>query len=307
LHNSEYLARRAIDFIKTSKVDQPFCLMVLFKAPHDPLQPDARDAPLFMEATAPVPKTATKEHFERMPAFLRESLGRKRALPEIGTPQKYQEYIKNYLRLIAGVDRAVGQIMKSLHDEKRDENTLVIFASDNGYFLGERGLVHKWLMYEESIRVPLIVRYRRLSESARGQTIDELALNIDVAPTILDFAGIDIPKSVDGHSLRPLLEGKKTSWREDFFYEHHFHNRNSKEGAIPRTEGVRTRDWKYITYIDEKAPYEELFDLKNDPFEEKNLAGDQLHAKRLTDLKRRYREYLDRLPPAILPNSSPKK
>jgi arylsulfatase A-like enzyme len=306
LHNSEYLARRAISFIKSTKPDQPFCLIVLFKAPHDPFQPDPRDASLFKDVKVPLPKIATKEHFEHMPEFLRNSLGRVRALPEIGTPEKHQEYIKNYLRLIAGVDRAVGQIVQTLKDEKRIDNTAILFASDNGYFLGERGLVHKWLMHEESIRVPLIVYCPRLGESARGKVNDELTLNIDIAPTILDFAGVEAPKDLDGRSLRPLLEGKKIDWREDLFYEHHFHNRNSKEGAIPRTEGVRTKEWKYITYIDEKQPYEELYDLKNDPFEEKNLASDPANAKRLAELKERYQKYVDKLPPAVLPNA-PKK
>lgn len=307
LHNSEYLARRAIDFIKSTNPNESFCLIVLFKAPHDPLQPDPRDAQLFNDVAVPLPKTATKEHFERMPEFLRTSLGRQRALPEIGTPAKHQEYIKNYLRLIAGVDRSVGRIVQTLRDEQRDASTLIVYASDNGYFLGERGLVHKWLMYEESIRVPLIIRYPTLGAKGAGKTNDELALNIDVAPTILDLAGADIPKDLDGRSLRPLLEGKKTNWRDDFFCEHHFHNRNSKEGAIPRTEGVRTKNWKYTTYIDEKEPYEELYDLVNDPFEEKNLAGDPAYARRLAELKRRYRDYVEKLPPAVLPNPPKKK
>jgi arylsulfatase A-like enzyme len=298
LHNSEYLARRATDFIKGCPAGQPFCLIVLYKAPHDPLQPDPRDLPLYKDEKVPLPKTATPEHFERMPEFLRNSLGRRRALPEIGTPEKHQEYIKNYLRLIAGVDRSVGWVMRALRDAKRDDGALVVYASDNGYFLGERGLVHKWLMYEESIRVPLIVRPPK---SAAGSTHDELALNIDVAPTILDYAGVDIPKGADGRSLRPLVEGKPVAWRDDFFYEHHFHNRGSKEGSIPRTEGVRTQEWKYITYIDEKEPFEELYDLKNDPFEEKNLAGDPAYAKRLDDMKGRYRKYVEFLPPVVLP------
>jgi arylsulfatase A-like enzyme len=279
----------------------------LFKAPHDPLQPDPRDLPLFKDVAVPLAKTATKEHFERMPEFLRTSLGRVRALPEIGTPQKHQEYIKNYLRLIAGVDRSIGEIMQALKDAKQEENSFIVFGSDNGYFLGERGLVHKWLMYEESIRVPLIVRYPMLIASQHGKQSEELALNIDVAPTILDYAGVDIPQGIDGRSLRSLLEGKKTEWRDDFFYEHHFHNRNSKEGAIPRTEGVRSRDWKYITYIDEKMPYEELYDLRNDPFEEKNLAADPTHAKQLETMKKRYREFVEKLPPAVLPNTPKKK
>ena len=212
--------------------------------------------------------------------------------------------MKTYLQCVASVDRSVGEIRKALAERKMADDTLTVFASDNGYFLGERGLIHKWLMYEESIRVPLIVHYPRLAK--RGQKVDSMALNIDVTPTFLDFAGVRVPDGTDGKSLRPLLEGKTDSLREHWFYEHHYHARGSKEGAIPRSEGVRTSDLKYITYIDEKAPYEELFDLRNDPHEETNLAADPKHARRLQTMKAIYADYVKKLPPAVLP-SIPKK
>jgi arylsulfatase A-like enzyme len=195
--------------------------------------------------------------------------------------------------------------MKGLADRKLADDTLTVYSSDNGYFLGERGLIHKWLMYEESIRVPLIVLYPRLPR--KGQTVDAMALNIDVAPTFLDFAGLPIPEGTDGRSLRPLLDGKTEGWRKDFFYEHHYHARGSKEGAIPRTEGVRTEDWKYITYIDEKEPFEELYDLKADPHEETNLATDPKHAAKLKEMKGLYEAYVKKLPPPVQPRESPKK
>src|SRR5262249_4219578 len=156
-----------------------------------------------------------------------------------------------------------GQILQALDDQKRTRETLVAFASDNGYFLGERGLVHKWLMYEESIRVPLIIRYPELPKEGHGARVDELALNIDLVPTFLDFAGVQLAPGTDGASLRPLLEGKPAHWRKDFFYEHHFSP--PKGPAIPRTEGIRSEHWKYITYLDPGTNYEELYDLRADP------------------------------------------
>jgi arylsulfatase A-like enzyme len=300
VHNSEYLARRALDFVRTTPPDQPFCLIVLFKAPHEPFQPDPHDVGLFEDVTIKPPKTATKEHFEAMPSFLRESLGRAWAVRDISTPEKYEQYVKNYLRLIAGVDRAVGQILEALDDQKRTQETLVAFGSDNGYFLGERGLVHKWLMYEESIRVPLIIRYPQLPKERHGTKVDELALNIDLAPTFLDFAGVQAPQGTDGASLRPLLEGKPTNWRKDFFYEHHFSP--PKGPAIPRVEGVRSERWKYITYLDPGVHYAELYDLRADPLEEHSLATAPDQAEQLRTMRKRYEEYLAKLPPAVLPN-----
>ena len=305
VHNSEYLSRRAIDFIKSCKVDEPFCLIVLYKSPHDVQQPDPRDAELFKDEKIVPPKTATDEHFHRLPEFMRVSMGRTRAARDFPTSEKYQEYVKNYLRCIASVDRSVGEIEKVLADRKMAEDTLTVFSSDNGYFLGERGLIHKWLMYEESIRVPLIVHYPRLAKS-EPRTSEPMALNIDVAPTFLDYAGVPIPKGTDGRSLRPLLEEKAPGWRNHWFYEHHFHARGSKEGAIPRTEGVRTSQWKYITYIDEKEPYEELYDLKTDPHEEENLATNPRQADRLQSMKAMYAEYVKKLPPAVLPREKKK-
>ena len=147
-----------------AKPDQPFCLIVLYKSPHDVQQPDPRDADLFKDDTIVPPKTATDEHFNRLPEFMRVSMGRSRAVRDFPTPEKYQEYVKNYLRCIASVDRSVGEILKALADKQVADDTLTVFSSDNGYFLGERGLIHKWLMYEESIRVPLIVHYPRLAK-----------------------------------------------------------------------------------------------------------------------------------------------
>ena len=297
VHNSEYLSRRARQFLAGCKPDQPFCLIVLFKAPHDKFAPDPRDAHWFDNVDIALPKTATKEHFERMPPFLRASLGKSRADEDIPTPEKHQKYMKDYLRLIAGVDRAVGEILGDLDRRGLAADTTVVFASDNGYFLGERGLVHKWLMYEESIRVPLIVRYPRLPATSRGKKVDSLALNIDVAPTFYDLAGLKAPPSLDGRSLRPLLEGRSVEWRKDFFYEHHF----DANKTIPRVEGVRTDRWKYTIYPEQSPPYEELYNLSADPFEERNLIGDPRFSSQRDELRTRYRDYVKRLPPPVLP------
>jgi arylsulfatase A-like enzyme len=301
VHNTEWLARKAVDFLQSCPKEQPFCLMVWFKAPHEPFLPDPRDAELFKNVRAPAPKTYTKAHFEALPPFLRQSLGGQWAARDWPTPEKHQEYVKNYLRLVAGVDRAVGKITTALEQAKRADDTLILYSADHGLFLGEHGLAGKWVMHEESIRVPFLIHYPRLPAAMRGKRLDEMALNIDIAPTILDFAGAKIPKETDGRSLKPLLSGQSTKWREHWFYEHHYHH----GGSIPRTEGVRMADWSYITYFDVK--YEELYDLKGDPLQERNLAGVPEYRERLSAMRALHREYVERLPPPVPPNKTPMK
>ncbi|MEX2561408.1 MAG: sulfatase, partial [Pirellulales bacterium] len=288
VHNSELLARGAVDFLKTVSKDQPFCLVVNYKSPHEPFLPDPRDAPLFAENGFPVPATYNQAHFEALPAFIRESEGRIRLDRRHPTPDTYQEFVRQYLRCLAGVDRSVGKILDVLDELRLADQTVVVYTSDHGFFLGEHGLSGKWLMHEESIRVPLIVRDPALPAERRGKTSDELVLNLDLAPTIVDLAGLPLPAGTDGASLRPLLAGEQADWRQDFFYEHHFHY----GGRIPRTEGVRTKDWKYITYFDVEPAHEELYDLAHDPIEERNLAGDPAFDDRLDDMRRLYRQYL---------------
>ena len=132
-----------------------------------------------------------------------------------------------------------------------------------------------------------------------------MALNIDLAPTILDHAGVAIPKEMDGVSLKPLVAGTRPQWRTHFFYEHHYFHSRDPKNTIPRTEGVRTERWAYITYTDHPE-YVELFDLKNDPLEEYNLAGDEKHKEALAEMRALYAKEVKRLPPAI-PGGNPGK
>jgi arylsulfatase A-like enzyme len=289
--NSEYLARKAEEFIRSTPRGQPFCLVVLFKSPHHPYQPDPRDAELFKDVDFPAPAS----DFEKLPEFLRTSEARTRHdgwLRPIG----HAEFVRNYLRCVAGIDRAVGKVMAALESARREDDTLVAYTSDNGFLLGEHGLIEKWQMWEESIRVPLIIKAPWTSPSMRGKRLDALALNIDLAPTILDWSKEPAPSSYDGRSLRRLLVGQASSWRTEFFYEHHYRY----EGKIPRTEGLRTERWKYVTYFDVNPPFEQLFDLKEDPREEHNRALDPAAADTLDAMRIRYRQAVGGLAPAVV-------
>lgn len=296
-HLTARLGELVLDFIDRSTPDRPFLLCWSTKAPHvqdaradRPFPPDPRFEPLYAEVTIPLPATATEEAFARLPAFIRESEGRTRWHPRFATPELYQQSVRDYYRLVTGVDAVLGRVMARLRERGLDERTIVILTSDNGFFLGEHGLAGKWLMYEESIRIPLIVMDPRVPPSARGQRREEMALNLDLAPTILELAGVAVPDQVQGRSLVPLVRGElPSSWRTSWFYEHHYDH----GGRIPRVEGVRTERWKYVRYLDPEPPYEQLFDLIRDPHEEKNLVGDPAHAERLEALRGRWRELRD--------------
>ena len=293
-HVTDLAGDEAIDFLRSCKRDRPFCLSVSFNAPHaedkDPKQyiwPQSVDH-LYRSVTIPTPKTADPAFFESQPEFLKQSLSRTRWHWRFETSEKAQNMTKGYYRMISGVDAVIGRILAELERLKLRENTVIIFSSDNGYFLGERGFAGKWLMYEESIRVPLIVSYPGMRKERHGVCVEQMALNVDVAPTILGLAGVDVPAKMQGRSLAPLLKGEKTPWRSDFFYEHLF-----KTKRIPKTEGVRTERWKYIRYFQQQPAHEELYDLAIDSHEERNLADDRRHQERLASLRKRCDELRD--------------
>jgi arylsulfatase A-like enzyme len=153
------------------------------------------------------------------------------------------------------------------------EDTVVVFASDNGYYLGDHGLGDKRSAYEESMRIPLLLRYPRLG--VRGKIVNEMVLNLDLAPTFLDLAGVTAPKEMQGASWLPLLKGTAVNWRQAFMFAYLF-ERNLP--ATPAMIAVRTPDAKLIQYPDRKV-WTELFDLKSDPYETRNLARDPAHAE----------------------------
>jgi arylsulfatase A-like enzyme len=283
---------QAIEFLRSLEAGQPFCLSVSFKAPHSQEEEagreypiDPRDEDLYAGVAIPPPPTVGERFFAALPAWARESEGRLRWLRRgYDRPGRYQEALRNYYRLVTGMDREVGRIRAALADLGLERETLIVFTSDNGYFLGGRGLVDKFFMYEESIRVPLIVFDPQLPESERGRRLDPMVLNVDVAPTLLDYAGVAVPSGMQGASLRPLVEGRDVEWRKEWFYEHHYQH----TGTIPPSEGVRTDRWKYLRWTAVEPAAEELYDLGSDPLEEHNLAADPAHQQTLAELRGRW-------------------
>lgn len=284
------MTEKAIEFLRTNPPGKPFCLTVALKEPHGPwnyFDPEVADP--YQDAQIPPPPTFTPEAYAAQPQFIRDSLAGRQGPRWFQRPELYQQRTRTFYRLISRADTAVGRIMAALKQFGLDDDTVVIFSSDHGEFQGAHGLSGKWLMHEESIRVPLIIRDPRLPPELRGRRVDQMALSIDLAPTMLSLAGLPVPATMQGRDLGPLLRGEPADWRTDFYYEHTY--ANPPQHRIPKCEGVRTNRYKYIRYTDFDPPYEQLFDLTADPHEQTNLAAGQSHAETLTRLRARCDEY----------------
>jgi len=255
----------ALGFMRTNQAN-PFLLVVGFKSPHDPRTPPERWQDAFAgEVCRPAVNKDAK------PAYLVAS-GR----AGVGEAADRSEGRLNYFRCIAAVDENLGKLLAALDELGLAENTMVIYTSDNGYYLGDHSLGDKRSAYEESLRIPLLLRYPKLG--LKGALIDEPVLNIDLAPTFIQYAGLAIPAQMQGQSWQPLLErvGSRPApgWRTAFFYEY-FHERNF---PVPTLFAVRTPTAKLIRYK-EHAEWTELFDLAHDPYEMKNLSREPAAAK----------------------------
>lgn len=292
-HLTKLLGDQSINFIEGSSSQKPWCLTVSFKAPHvqdgDPRQYlyDPALENFYKDVIFDQPATADPAHFEGLPEFIRNSEGRKRWDIRFPDEATYQRSMRGYYRLVTGIDRALGRILEALEREGYASNTVVLFTSDHGVYLGAHGLAGKWLMHEESIRVPMLIRDPRIKADDRASVREAMALNIDVAPTVLSLAGVTAPATVQGQSLAPLLRAGHVPWRREWYYEHHFGT--DRPAPIPANEGIRNSGWKYIRYVGREPLFEELYDLENDPVEAHNLANDPAAKDRLHEMRERWR------------------
>jgi len=293
-HMTRFLGNKAQEFFDTYDGKKPFCLHVAFKAAHcqDGSGWQFRHAEkykdLYQDDIIPPLPTATEKHFAALPKPIQNSEARVRWHRRFDGDEMYQKNVKDYYRLLTGADEIVGEIVARLKKDGLADNTVIVFTSENGFYLGDRGLAGKWFMHEESIRLPLVVYDPRLPESQRGKSREEMVLTVDIAPTILNLAGIDVPPVMQGAALTPLVAGKAPPWREDFLYEHLF-----KHPRIPMNEGVRGRRWKYCRYYFGDQVHEELYDLQADPLEETNLAGRKDHEQTLNAYRERWKTLVE--------------
>ncbi len=290
VHLTRYTGQQAIDFIDGVDPNQPFCLSLSFSAPHahDPAKEQYfwqdETAELLRTVTVPEPNLGADEYFEAQPDFIKAGFNRLRWTWRFDTPEKYQHSVKGYHRMIAGIDLEIGKIRKKLEARGLSHNTVIVLMGDNGYFLGERQLAGKWLMYDNSVRVPLIIYDPRIEAQ---EDSDELALNVDVPSTIIDLAGIPSPHTWQGKSLLPIVQKKDSNLGRDTALIEHLWEFDK----IQPSEGVRTKDWKYFRYVNDKS-IEELYDLSIDEHEANNLATDPKYGATLMVLRKKCDELI---------------
>ncbi len=289
----DILADKTLDFIRAVAAEQqPFMVCHWFKTPHQGCDPAPRHEHLLEGVTFPKPASFDTDYAGK-PRAVREADLKIGGSGPTSYVQDWDEFLRDYYRVLTGVDENLGRILDLLDELGLADNTLVIFTSDNGYFHGEFGFFDKRLMYEPSLRIPLLVRYPKKIKP--GTRIEQFALNIDFPVTIMDYAGMDIPADVDGASLAPILEGQSPpDWRQDLLYEYYAY---PDWHYVKPHKGIRTSKWKYIHYYDFPDHEYELYDLEHDPQELTNLYGDPQYrpvveqlAARLVALREQYHD-----------------
>lgn len=296
-----------IDWLKGRGGDRPFLLMYHHKAPHRNWQPDEKHAKMYEDADIPLPDTFDDDYRTRSDAAREQKMtiarhlrvpGDTKVEPPAGlegealTHWKYQRYMQDYLRCVASVDDNVGRLLDYLDESGLAANTVVVYTSDQGFFLGDHGWFDKRFMYEESLRMPLLVRYPKEIKAA---TVNgDIVLNLDFEPTFLDFAGVTAPADMQGRSFRALLSGATPrNWRTSMYY--HYYEYPGAH-AVKRHYGIRTKRYKLIHFYYDIDAWE-LYDLKEDPHELNNLYDNPAYdavVKRLKiELERLRKQYGD--------------
>ena len=277
---TDILTDKTIDWLKNKRdPNKPFSLNLWHKAVHEKHLPAPRHKDLYNNEDLPTPPYDThKETFKGKPEWLRrKTFGFKwnkndkipDELPEITWPINKHKYMQ-LLRSLIAVDESLGEVIKTLDEMGELENTVIIYSSDNGYFMGDHTFLDKRLAYENSMRVPMIIRYPKLI--TKNSVIKEQCLNIDIAPTILDLAGVKKPTYMQGESMVKLISGKKDkSWRKSMLFEYYVDDAWPYAG--PNQVAVRTKKYKLIdNFLEDDI--DELYDLIKDPGEMKNLIND---------------------------------
>lgn len=297
-HSAEVIGDHAAAFLESQPAGQPFCLYMSFNIAHardSDRRPGIGHYPwpkkvdgLYEDIEPEAPRLGDPKYFEMQPEFLKKSMNRDRWFWRWDTPEKYRLNMRAYYRMLTGMDGVIGRVGEVLKRKGLSDNTVVIYTADNGYYMGDRGFAGKWSHYEQSLRVPLIIRDPRIRSKERDRVVTQMATNLDLPATMLDLAGVKVPGKYQGKSLLPFLLGQVPSgWRTDMFNEHHMNH-----PSIPKWRGVRGERYTYARYYEQQPVYEFLHDLQNDPDQVKNLANDPEHASVLQKMRFRTDEYV---------------
>ncbi|MHC4354775.1 MAG: sulfatase family protein, partial [Planctomycetota bacterium] len=326
-YTTDIITDHALKWLKSLKPGEQFCLMYQHKAPHRRWEPGPKHLTMYDDMTIPEPDNLFDDYSNRGRAAKEQDMsiaktmtsndlkfkpprnltaeqqrlwdaayGPKNAAFEKANLQgkelirwKYQRYIKDYLRCIASVDDNVGRVLDYLDESGLAENTVVFYTSDQGFYLGDHGWFDKRFMYEESLRMPLMVRCPKHIKA--GSTSDKIVLNLDFAPTFLDIAGVPVPADMQGESIRPILQGKTPgNWRRSMYY--HYYEYPGAH-SVKRHYGVRTQRYKLIHFYYDIDEWE-LYDLAKDPREMKNVYGDASYADIVQELKAELKRLRDK-------------
>jgi arylsulfatase A-like enzyme len=316
-HLNEFMGYQASDFIEKAKTkNQPFCLSLSFKAPHAPFTPQEYFRNLYDHVEIPRMVNDEPKYFEILPEVVKEKSRNSiwyhtddRPTWHIEMDKTYQEFIKNYYALVTGIDDVVGKIRQKVNELGIADNTVIIFTSDNGFFCGSRQLMGKALLYEESVKAPMIVFDPRYMKEASPRTEEGLISHVDIAPTLLDFAGLEKPGSMPGQSFIPIVYDETENIHEAVFGENNFdinpvvsEAENLDEYQSIRSKFVRTRKFKYIRYQECHPVVEELWKITEDTLEFNNLINDPAYREVANDMRskldafeEKYVEYETRL------------
>ncbi len=317
-YTTDIITDHCLKWLKERKPDKPFCLMYQHKAPHRAWEPGPKYLTMYDDVTIPEPDNLFDDYSNRGRAAKEQDMSIEKTMtrrdlklvaPRNLTPEqkklwdaaynpknkafekanlqgkelvrwKYQRYIKDYLRCIASVDDNVGRLLDYLDDSGLAKNTIVFYTADQGFYLGDHGWFDKRFMYEESLRMPLLVRYPK--EIKPGSVNDDIVLNLDFAPTFLDFAGVAKPPDMQGRSIRRILRRKTPKdWRTSMYY--HYYEYPAVH-SVKRHYGVRTQRYKLIHFYNDIDEWE-LYDLRKDPREMKNVLDDPAYAGTVKKLK----------------------
>ncbi|WP_101760013.1 sulfatase [Oceanicoccus sp. KOV_DT_Chl] len=274
---------------------KPFAIVIGHKAPHGPFIPEPRYVHLYDNIPYPYPKSGFE--LEDKPAWIKERLptwhgiygplyGFRKEFPDTRPEavNDFERFVRSYVATINSVDDSVGRIYAALERSGELDNTIFIFASDNGFLFGEHGMIDKRTMHEASIRVPLVVRYPK--KITAGSIIERHVLSLDVAPSVMELTlGVDMD-NIQGRSWVPLLSNNKAPWRQAWLYEYNY---EKQFPYTPNVRGIRQGDWKYIAYPHGDGGalrhQEELYNLASDPAESQNLAADPASTEKLVKMR----------------------
>ena len=297
-HVDEIIGDRSVNFVQAQSADNPFFLYMSFNISHAedsdkrpgfhyqwPAEEDGR----FEDIEPNRPTLDDPKYYLATPDVLKKTINRDRYFWGYDTPEKYRTNMRALYRMLAGMDRIVGRVMTTLKEKGLDDNTIVIYSADNGYYMGDRGFQGKWSHYDQSLHVPLIIYDPRKKSELSGRVLNETVVNLDIPATIVDLAKLPVPVKYQGASLTPFVNGDTpANWRSDFYCEHH----SGRHGQIAHWFGVRDNRYTYANYYEDSV--ELLYDRNVDPTELVDLAANPEYKAVLERLRKKSLDYKDK-------------